>query len=116
MALLTRKLKASSLIEVMVALIIVMVCFGIAMIIYLNVSQSDRQLQRLKGKLILNEIAIKTKNENSYIDDKIEFESINVNKTINPYNGIPGISLLLLEAYDLNGNKIVERKELVIVK
>ena len=116
MALLTKKVKASTLIEVMVAMIIVMISFGIAMIIYINVTRSDNQVQKLKVQLLLNETAIKTSNENSFMDEKTETDGIFVNKTVNSYNGIPGLNFLLLEAFDANGKKIAERKELVIVK
>ncbi|MDQ3192428.1 MAG: hypothetical protein M3Q58_12615 [Bacteroidota bacterium] len=116
MALLTKKIKASTLIEVIVALIIVMISFGIAMAIYVNVTYSDNQIQKLKANLILNETAIKTTNENSFIDEKTEVDGISVVKTVHSYEGIQGLNLLLLEAFDVNMKKIAERKELVIVK
>lgn len=116
MALLTKKVKASTLIEVMVALIIVMISFGIAMAIYVNVTHSDNQTQKLKAQLLLNETAIKTTNENSFIDEKTEMDGISVIKTVSSYEGTPGLHLLFLEAFDVNAKKIAERKELVIVK
>ena len=116
MALLTKKIKGSTLIEVLVAMIIVMVSFGIAMAIFMNISSSGNHAQQLKAQLLLNKAAIRTKAENSFIDEISEGESIIINKTVTSYNGIPGLNLLLLQAFDINGKKIAERKELVIVK
>ena len=116
MALLTKKIKASTLIEVLVAMIIIMISFGIAMAIYMNVSLSDHLVQKLKAELLLNETAIETKAANSFIDEKTGSDKISINKTVTSYNGIPELHLLMLEAFDVNGKKISERKELVIVK
>ncbi|HET6243889.1 MAG: hypothetical protein H0V01_04385 [Bacteroidetes bacterium] len=116
MALLTKKIKASTLIEVIVALIIVMITFGIAMVIFINVTHSDNQVQKLKASLILNESALKTSKENSYIDEKTEVDGLFINKTINPYENIPGLNLVLFEAFDVNGKIIAERRELILLK
>ena len=107
---------ASTLIEVMVAMIIVMISFGIAMVIYINVTRSDNQVQKLRAQLLLNETAIKTKIENSFVDATMEVESISIIKTIDSYEGSSILNLLLLEAFDIDGKKIAERKELVIIK
>ena len=112
----TKKIKGSTLIEVLVAMIIVMVTFGIAMAIFINVSSSDRHVQKLKAQLLLSEVAIRTKAENSFIDATIELENITLNKTITSYREIPGLNILLLEAFDINGKKVAERKELIIVE
>ena len=112
----TKKIKASTLIEVLIAMILVMFSFGIAMAIYINVSLSDHLVQKLKAELLLNETAIETKAGNSFIDEKTGLGNISVNKTVTSYNGISGLHLLLLEAFDVNGKKISERKELIIVK
>jgi Tfp pilus assembly protein PilV len=50
------KLKASTIIEVLISMVIIMVVFGMAMMIYANVIRSSLSVKKVRAEAILNEI------------------------------------------------------------
>lgn len=115
MAVLKDKIKGSTLVETLVAMIIVMLAFGIGLMIYLNVIQSSGAQQKLNAQLQMNRIAIETKGKNLFVDDEYSMENLKLVKTIQSYSGESDkLKLLKIEAFDGNGKKLSERKELVI--
>ena len=118
MALLNQKLKAATLVEALMALVIVMICFVIGSMIYVNVINSDNNRQEIKANLILNETALKTKEEKKFIDEKIEIgnENLIIQKTVILYKNIENLNLLTLIASDKKGRVIAQRKELIAIQ
>ena len=114
-----RELRAATLIESLIAMVIVMISFSAALMIYVNISKSDNNRQKLRAYLLLNEAAIETKANNAFYDEEIQSETMVIRKSVKSYN--PAYSgenpkILLLEAYDKSGKKIADRKELVITQ
>ena len=109
------RIRGSTLIETLVAMIIVMLAFGIGLMIYLNVIQSSGAQQKVNAQLQMNKIAIETKDKNLFTDVEDSTETMKIIKTIQPYSvGSEKLKLLKIEAFDGSGKKIGERKELVI--
>lgn len=109
------KLKGSTLVETLVAMIIVMLAFGIGLLIYLNVIQSSGAQQKLNAQLQMNKIAIETKDKNLFVDEEDTTGTMKIIKTIQPYSaGSDKLKLLKIEAFDGNGKKLAEREELII--
>lgn len=107
-------LKASTLVETLVAMIIVMLAFGIGLMIYLNVIQSSGVQKRLNANLQMNQIAIEAVSKNLLADDEYKLETMKIVKTVQPYSsGSDKLKLLTIVAFDGNNKKIGERKELV---
>lgn len=107
------KLKAATLMESLVAMVVVLVCCGIAAMIYVNVMNSGNEREKLKAHLLLNETAIKTKSERLFLDEEIKGEFITIRKTVEPYKEQADLSLLVLTALDEAGNIIETRKEII---
>lgn len=107
------KLKAATLMESLVAMVIVLACCGIAAMIYVNVMDSGNEREKLKAHLMLNEAAIKTKNEKLFLDEEIQGEFITIRKRITPYKEQADLSLLVLTAIDADGNIVEARKEII---
>lgn len=110
-------LKGSTLIETLVAMIIVMLAFGIGLMIYLNVIQSSGAQQKLNAQLQINKVAIETKDKNLFVDGEYTLENLKIVKTLRAYSPeSERLKLLKIEAFDWNGKKTGERKELVITE
>ncbi len=116
MALLTKKIKGATLIESLIAMLIVMLCFGIAITVYVNVISSGNQLQKLKSELLLKQIAVQTKNAGVFLDEKMTLDGIVVQKKIVPYNGLKHLIHLNLKAYSSSEKLLSEYNELVPVQ
>ncbi len=107
------KIKGSTLIEVIVSITITMIVFAIAMQIFVNVFRSDNYYAKLNAFLAIKKIEVDCKKNNKFYDEKISTDELDIFKSIIPYNGSKDIQILLIEAYDLKGKKLVEHKELI---
>lgn len=114
MALLNAKVKAATLMEAMVAMVIVMICFGIASMIYVNVLNADRNSILISAHLTMATLAEKTKESNTFLDEKIVGERLAIQKAVEPYQAIPGLFLVKYTAADKEGKIVAEYKELVL--
>jgi hypothetical protein len=102
MALLTKKIQAATLIESLIAMVIVMLSFGIATTVYVNVISSGNQLQKLKSELLLKRIASETIKAHLFLDEKITVDEITVQKKITSYNGSKDLLEISLQAFSSN--------------
>ncbi len=109
----TTKISASSLFETIIAMMVIMIVFGIAMTIYVNVMKNSTSLAELKASLKLDEIAKDTKANKSYFDEHFEDESTVIEKVVKKYNGQEGLLLLDIQAFDKTNKKLAERKEII---
>ncbi len=109
----SHSIKASSLFETIVALMVIMIVFGIAMTIYVNVMRNSTSLSELKASLRLDELARETKEKKSYFDEKFEDESTLIEKKVTKYKDKEGLFLLDLQAFDKTNKRLAERKELL---
>jgi len=109
-------LKASTLIESLIAMVLIVLCLGIAMMIYLNVLSSDKQLLKQKAYLLLNNESKRIKNDNNFIEEEKWVDEWKIVKQIVKYNQTENLLCLRLLLIDRNGEVVLERNELIIEK
>src|SRR5688572_23130512 len=114
MALLNYKLKGATLIESLVAMVIMVLFFGIATMVYLNVINADKHRQKLKITLLLDDLAHQTKLSNALFDQSLKTEDLQIMQSIVTYNNSEHLSVLSIKAFDLNGKLLAERNELIV--
>lgn len=107
------KLKASTLIEVLIAMVLVMACFGIGTMIYSNVMRSGNERLKLKAHLAINELAVRSKKEKQFIDEVIKDETLTISKKISPYKQTTDVIVMEITAGDEEGRTIETYKELI---
>ena len=98
MALLNKKLRASSLVEVTVGMVLISLVIGFALMIYTNVSQSAPHLSKLRCQLTLQRIAQQTVSEQTFFSETQADEAVTIHKTVRPYPEADGAWLIELEA------------------
>ena len=108
-----KKIKGSTLIEVLVAMVIVLVVYSIAMMIFLNIKRSANTGLKSIALLELDNVVIETKKKFSFIDEDYKTESFVIKKKISPYGKNNDLRVLSVEVVDLAGRLITERKEIV---
>jgi hypothetical protein len=114
MAKLKKKLKASTLIESLIAMLVIMLCFSIAVMIYLNVVRSDKLYQKNTANFILNEIAIQTKKEKKFIDESLKEGQFLIQKNVEKYQDTANLYRLHILAFNTRNEIIGEYNELII--
>lgn len=104
------------LLESLIAMVIIMSCFGVGISIYANVTAADNTRLRLRAELLLQQLAEETKRDRTYISTTTEHEPLRIVKIIAPWNNNALIQQLQLEAWDAEGNKLATLNELITVK
>jgi Tfp pilus assembly protein PilE len=107
------KIQASSLVEVITALVIISVIFSIAIMVYLNVHRSGFSSRRLVGALLINEVLVNTLQEKRYQQVTITIDDFTIYQDIVSYKSASNLKVIILEARDVNGKLVAERKRLV---
>lgn len=113
MALLTRKLHGYILLESILAMILVMACFGVAVMIYNNVITGMRGRLQLQARLLLEQEAVNAKTQNRLVSESLNSEVMNVAKTVSLYKNAGNVYLLELVATDKDGRQLATHRELV---
>lgn len=113
MALLGYKLPAHSIVEAMVAMMIIMLSFGIGMSIYLNILTAERTIAKTNVNVILNDLLEQTKLEDSFIDETTKSRIGIIEKSITKYNENESTYLLELKFYDHQKSLIHELREIL---
>ena len=113
---LEKKLKAATLIESLVAMIIIVVCLGVGTMIYSNVLSSDKQRLKLKAILMLNKEAQQIKTEKLFLDGEKQIGDYIVKIEIKKYNQTENLYSLILIALNKEGIVIGSRNELIFTE
>lgn len=108
------RIKAGSIVEVVVALVIIMTVFALSLMIYIKIIGSSYSSRKLWVNSKLKEVANQIKEEHIFKDDIINEDELTINVTIKPYAQSSDLILLELEAKDLNGMKLYDYKEIVL--
>jgi competence protein ComGF len=110
------RLPASSLLEVMVALVVISAVFALSMGLYVNVTSSSYHLQQGKAFLELERLAAETKKEQKLVDENIVLPTFSIEKKIKEYSAQKGVLHLHLVARDAENKVLAELHQLVIIE
>ncbi|MFH0896227.1 MAG: hypothetical protein V2A54_17475 [Bacteroidota bacterium] len=105
---LKRKLKGFTIIETLVALLVIMLCFGIGGLIITQTIKSDNCAQHSRALLLIKEMRMNAKNSSVYMDDEFSKEGIRIKKTVNPFGSFQNLVQVNYSAYDNEAKKIME--------
>ena len=111
----TQQLPASTLVEVLVSMAIVMIAFGLGLSIYFTVLNSDRNRMELEAGLLINEMAAESHAQNVWLNETVKLDALTLEKTLTPYEGMTDrLQTLTITAYNKQGRVVAQCKELVI--
>jgi len=113
---LNTSLKAFTVIESIVAMVVIVICFGISSMVFYNILEGDSQRNLLKAAAILNKEAFAIKEQKNYLDEEREEGDWLLSKKTELYEGTENLYRLTLILSDKKGNTIMERAELIITE
>jgi len=108
------KIKASTILEVLIAMVIIMVIFGIAMMIYANVTQSSLSVKKIKAEAVLREYLQSAEKSNGNTTQSFTLDDLHIEQTIKSYNAEKKLVEIDLVAYDINQQKVAELHKVII--
>lgn len=105
------KIKAATLLEVIVAMVIIMIVFVIATGIYTNVVQSAPSIKQQQGRAMASGMIQQSISENDWQDKTVMLDSIVLQKVVAPYASYPGLVQITVVATE-RGREIARIKQI----
>ena len=112
---LKQRLAASSIVESMTAMLIILISFGAGMSIYLNIMTNEKLLSKTKANALLTQVLEKSIQEQNHIDERIQMDELLIEKKVKPYPHSPQHHQYVLKAFDPKQQLIYEVKEIIYV-
>ncbi|MCK4661790.1 MAG: type II secretion system protein [Bacteroidales bacterium] len=109
-------LKGSTIIEVIVAMMLIMLCYGIITVIFLNIKKTGNNRLKLNAYLLIEHVIQETNKEKSFFDEDYEYDNLIIYKTVSKYQKSEDLKEICFEANNKDGNIIIEKKYIVLVK
>lgn len=107
---------ASTIVEVVVAMVIIVVIFGMAMMIFANVTQQALSTKKIRAAAILQNILLNAEQTRELPEQPFNQDNLRIIPELKPVENEPELSELHLTAYDENQQKITEVREIMIKK
>lgn len=110
-----KTIPGSTLIEVLVAMVIIMTSTGIGLMIYENLSNGNNDELKVKAEISLDNLATETKLDKHYIDFSIDKDDMQLIQSIESYDKSSRLKILHLEAKTPFGKKITQWNEVILI-
>jgi len=110
------RVKASTILEVIVSMIVIVIVFGIAMMIYTNVLRLSLSAKKLRVQALLQEIMLKAEQTTANTTQSFTIDDFRIEQEAKPYHDESGLTTIHLTAYDQNQQKIAELQKVIINK
>jgi type II secretory pathway pseudopilin PulG len=107
------KVKASTILEVLISMVIIIVVFGIAMMIYANVTQSSLSVKKIKAEAVLNGYLQTAEKSTGNTTQSFTVDSLRIEQTIKSYNTEKNLVEIDLVAYDAGQQKVAELHKVI---
>jgi Tfp pilus assembly protein PilE len=107
------RLPASSILEVIVSMVIIVIVFGIAMMIYTNVLRLSLSAKKLKAQALLQETMLKAEHSSENTSQSVTVDDFRIEQEVKPYQDNAGLTEIHLTAFDPNQQKIAELQKVI---
>lgn len=112
MAQLTR-LKASTLVESLVSMVIITICMAMAFTLVTKIERNSNPILKLKAYTEVQKVIFKAKKNNQYEEQSLQIEGLLIICKLNKFNDYKNIMEFNIEVFNTVGNRIMQRKELI---
>ena len=113
---LNTRIKASTILEVIISMIVIVIVFGIAMMIYTNVLRLSLSTKKLKAQALLQETMLKAEQTTANTTQSLTIDDFRIEQEAGSYNKESNLTLIHLTAYDQNQQKIAELQKVIVTK
>ena len=106
--------RGSTILEVIISMIIIIVVFGIAMMIFTNVNRLSLSAKKLKAQAILQHTLLQAEQAKDHTDQTITVDDMTIKQEITPFENEPGLSVITLTAFDPDHEQVARLKKVII--
>ena len=113
--LITDKVKAATLVETIVALVIILVITGITVTVFVRVTATGFSMKQMRAASLLNRYSMETKKQKSYFDEEFREGDFLVKKQVLENSYSEDIVWIKLSVYD-PGNQLIKYQNVYLSK
>ncbi|KAI9443775.1 hypothetical protein F5148DRAFT_1293012 [Russula earlei] len=103
-------IKASTMVEVIVALVIIMLIFMITTFFFVNATKGGFTVNQAKGEGILEEYMTATREEKLFTDEVAKREDFYIERTVKSYPGEDALWMISFTLYNKNHERMTQKK------
>lgn len=111
-----KRLAAATIIETIVAMVIILVLFGITTTVLVQTSVRSFSIKRIKAAQLVNTCFVKTNNEKAFFNEEIKMDEFVIKKEVQPYNGNDHLLAVTIIVSDNGNNELVSEQRLIRLK
>ncbi len=111
-----RRIKASTLAETLVALVIITTVFGIALMLITNLYKNPADLSKRRAVSLIDQFSAESKISWNDKNTSQTESSLRIERKVEQYDNQPDLFLQNWRAYDETGRMVYEKNELVYVR
>jgi Tfp pilus assembly protein PilE len=108
------RVKASTVLEVIISMIIIVVVFGIAMMIYTNVLRLSLSAKKIRAQALLQETMLNAERNTGNTNQSLTVDDFRIEQEVTPYNSESNLTAIHLTVYDQNQQKVAELQKVII--
>lgn len=107
------RLAASSLLEVVIAMVLMGIVFGISATIIANAGKAGFTQEKFGAMLVADDVANITRQQHSFFDENTTIGGYDVVKIVERYEDSKKLIRLKIEVYNQNGHLLFTRQQLI---
>jgi Tfp pilus assembly protein PilE len=111
-----KRVKGSTLLEVVVSMVIIILVFGIAMMIYANITRSALSAKKIRAQAIMQQALLHLEESDQKGNANFKVGDITIQQIVNSYKDDPDLTEVSLTVYDDNHTEILETHQIIITK
>jgi len=111
---LTTKTAASTLLEVIISMIVIVVVFGIAMMIFTNVIRFTTSAKEIRAKAAMQDLLVKEEQSKAIAGQSINVGDFTIEESVAVYNNQNSLVLVQLTAFDQNRQEVATLQKVLI--
>lgn len=112
-SLLNKTLKGSSLVEVLVAMVVIMIVFSIAMAIFTNVTKLSLSTKKYKAQAILEQVLIQVEKFPEDGHKKFTQHEFMIDQEVTGYLDKPGLKRVNISILDEQGEHLLQIRKVI---
>jgi len=111
---LKKRLKGSTLIEVITGVTILSITLGASLMIFVQVTEMSNSQVKTMAYLKVSELSVETEKEKDFTDDEYEMGTYRIVKEVKNYEKNPELIQVIFKAYNLKGKKLVTKQKIFL--
>jgi Tfp pilus assembly protein PilV len=108
------RLKASSILEVLISMVLILVVFGLAMMISANVLRSSLTVKKIEARALLQQALIVAEQDKAVATRTYVVGDFKIEQDLTDYPGHPGLTQIRLSAVDVNEDTVAQVQKVII--